>query len=202
MRKSLLLLLIISTLPLALFAELKVLAFAGSTRTESYNKKLVREAAEKARAMGAKVTVIDLKDYPMPLYDADLEAKEGMPESAKRLRKIMLEHDAMIIASPEYNASMSAVLKNAIDWTSRSEDGQGSKAAYKDKKIAIMSAARGKRGGARALSHLRLVLEDVGGIVVPSQVELPRVYEEMTPEKQERKNAVLKQELQELFLGK
>jgi NAD(P)H-dependent FMN reductase len=192
-------LLIMFLFPLALFAELKVLAFAGSTRTDSYNKKLVCEAAEKAREMGAKVTVIDLKDYPMPLYCADLEIHKGMPENAKRLRKIMMEHDAMIIACPEYNASIPAVLKNAIDWTSRSEEGTGSKAAYKNKKIAIMSVTPGKRGGARALAHLRPVLQDVGAIVVPSQLEIPRVHEEMTPEKLEQKNATLKQELQELF---
>lgn len=199
MMKSFILLLAIICAPLSIFsAELKVLAFAGSTRTDSYNKKLVREAAEKAQEMGAKVTVIDLRDFPMPLYDADLEAKEGMPESAKKLLRIMLEHDAMIIASPEYNASMPAVLKNAIDWTSRTEDGKPSKAAYKNKKVAIMSATPGKRGGVRALSHLRLVIEDVGGVVVLTQVEVPKVYES-TPEKEERKNSVLKQELQELL---
>lgn len=200
MMKSILLLLAIVCAPLMIFAELKVLAFAGSTRTDSYNKKLVREAAEKAQAMGAKITVIDLRDFPMPLYDADLEAKAGMPENAKKLRQIMLQHDAMIIASPEYNASMPAVLKNALDWTSRTEDGKPSKAAYKDKKFAIMSATPGKRGGVRALSHLRLVLEDLGGIVVPSQVEIPKVFES-TPEKEERKNNILKQELQELLSG-
>jgi chromate reductase len=198
MKTSFLLLLTMICVPIAIFSELKVLAFAGSTRSDSCNKKLVREAAEKAEGMGAKVTVIDLRDFPMPLYDADLEVKEGMPEAAKKLRRIMLEHDAMIIASPEYNASMPAVLKNALDWTSRTEDGKASKAAYKDKKIAIMSATPGRRGGVRALSHLRLVLEDLGGIVVPTQVEIPKVFEN-TSEKEERKNSVLKQELLELF---
>ena len=198
MIKIIFLLLAVISTPLAIFAELKVLAFAGSTRADSYNKKLVREAAEKAREMGAQVTVIDLKDYPMPLYDADLEAKNGMPENVKKLRQIMMAHDAMIIASPEYNASMSAVLKNAIDWTSRTEDGKFSKAAYKGKKIAIMSATTGKRGGARSLSHLRMVLEDVGGVVVSPQVEVPRVHE-FTLEKEERKMAALKEELQALL---
>ena len=195
--KSILFLFIIA--PLTLFAELKVLAFAGSTRTDSYNKKLVREAAEKARQMGAKVTLIDLKDFPMPIYDADLEAKQGMPEGAKRLRQLMIEHDAMIIASPEYNGSMTALLKNAIDWTTRTEDGKAfSKAAYKNKKIAIMSASPGRRGGARSLADLRPVLEDVGAIVVPTQVEFPRAFE-TSPEKEESKNTLLKQELQELL---
>jgi chromate reductase, NAD(P)H dehydrogenase (quinone) len=198
MKKSLLCLLATLSIAVNLAAEVKVLAFAGSTRMESYNKKLVREAAAKAQLMGAKVTVIDLNDYPLPLYDADFEKKEGMPENAKKLRQLMIEHDAMIIACPENNASLSAVLKNTIDWTSRSEDGNSSKAAYKDKKFAIMCATPGRRGGVRALSHLRTILEDLGGIVVQSQVEVARVYES-TPEKEERKQAILEQELQELL---
>src|SRR5262245_61507584 len=98
--------------PLA--AETKILAFAGSTRKDSYNKKLVKEAAQIARKCGANVTVVDLKDYPIPLYDGDLEKDEGMPENAKRIRKMMIESDAILIASPEYNGSLPAVLKNVI----------------------------------------------------------------------------------------
>lgn len=198
MRRTVFLFLAAITAPLTIFAQLKVLAFAGSTRADSYNKKLVHEAAAKAREMGAHVTVIDLKDYPMPLYDADLEAKEGMPEHAKKLRQLMVTHEAMIIASPEYNASIPAVLKNAIDWTSRTEDGKFSKAPYQGKKIAIMSATPGKKGGIRALSHLRTVLKDVGGIVVPTQVEVARVHEPSL-EQEERKLAILKEELLELL---
>lgn len=184
--------------PMLLAAEMKILAFAGSTRADSYNKKLVLEAAEQARQMGAKVTVIDLKDFSMPFYDADLEKKTGMPENAKKLRKMMIEHDGMIIATPEYNASVSAVLKNALDWTSRSETGGSSRDAYKGKKVVIMSAAAGKGGGARALVHLRAILEDVGATVVPSQVGVARAYES-TPESEEKKTLSLKQGLQELF---
>ncbi len=197
MKKSIILLGMV-IMPFLLNAELKVLAFAGSTREGSYNKKLVAEAAQKAREMGASVTLIDLKDFPMPLYEADLEKAKGMPDAVKKLRQIMLAHDAMIIACPEYNASIPALLKNALDWASRSEDGQGSKAAFKGKKIAIMSASPGKRGGARALAHLRVVLEDVGAIVVPSELGIPRVFES-TPEKEENKGVVLKQALKELL---
>ena len=178
--------------------QIKVLAFAGSTRSESFNKKLVKEAADKAREMGAKVTVIDLKDFPMPLYEADLEKEKGMPENAKKLRQIMMAHDAMIISSPENNASIPALLKNAIDWASRSEEGGSSKAAFKDKKIAIMCATPGKRGGSRVLTHLRLVLEDCGATVVPTQLGIPRVFES-TPEKEETKQTALKQILGELL---
>ena len=96
-------------IPLA--SEIKVLVFAGSTRDDSYNKKLAREATEEARKLGAAVTCVDLRDYPMPFYDADLE-KQGMPENAKRLRNLMLESHAIIISSPQYNRSIPAVLKS------------------------------------------------------------------------------------------
>lgn len=88
----------------ALSAETKVLAFSGSTREGSLNKKLVLEAANSARQMGAKVTVIDLKDYPLPFYDADLEAKEGMPAKAKQLRQMMIQSDVILIASRNITA--------------------------------------------------------------------------------------------------
>jgi NAD(P)H-dependent FMN reductase len=154
-----------------LIAEVKVLAFAGSTRKDSYNKKLVQQAAEIARQKGVKVTVIDLIDYPMPLYDADLEAKKGLPTFAKKLRGLMLNNDVIIIASPEYNASISAVLKNTLDWTSRGENAQYS-SAYKGKKFAIMSASPGKLGGSRALVHLREIIEAGGGDVLKNQVSV------------------------------
>src|SRR5262245_29509779 len=102
----------------------KVLAFAGSARKQSLNKRLVQVAAEGARRAGAEVTLIDLKDYPLPLYDGDLEAGEGLPQNARRLRELMLGHDGFLISSPEYNGSLSPLLKNVIDWCSRSVDGQ------------------------------------------------------------------------------
>lgn len=155
-----------------LFSEIKVLAFSGSTREGSFNKKLVKEAAEMARKLGATVTLIDLKDYPMPFYDSDLEAKEGLPQNAKRLRELMINSDAIIISSPEYNGSISGVLKNAIDWASRSDDGSSSRDAFKGKKFAIMSASPGGGGGARALAHLRSIIENIGGEVIQQQVTI------------------------------
>lgn len=98
----------------------KILAFAGSTRTESFNKKLVKIAVTGARGAGAEVTWIDLRDFPMPLYDEDLETKEGLPENAKKLKALFLSHDGLLLACPEYNSSITGVLKNAIDWVSRS----------------------------------------------------------------------------------
>jgi NAD(P)H-dependent FMN reductase len=159
----------------SLCAEVKVLALAGSTREGSFNKKLVSEAAGIARQMGACVTLIDLKDYPIPFYDGDLEASLGMPQKAKELRKLMIQSQVILIASPEYNASVSAVLKNFIDWVSRSEQG-GSSRDLEGKKFVIMSTSPGRGGGARGLVHLRAILEDIGGTVVPQQVVVPDAY--------------------------
>lgn len=178
-----------------LMAEMKVLAFSGSTRADSFNKKLVLESAEIARKMGATVTVIDLKDYPIPLYDADLETKQGMPSQAKRLRQLMVGSDAIIIASPEYNASISAVLKNVLDWTSRN-DGNYSPDAYEGKKFAIMSASPGKGGGARGLVHLRAIIEAIGGDVIQKQVSVPNANKAFDA-KGKLESASLKQELQQ-----
>src|SRR5438552_18679945 len=97
----------------------RILAFAGSTRTQSFNKKLVKIVAAGARAAGAEVTMLDLRDIPLPLYDGDLEAAEGLPENAKKLKELMKSHAGFLISCPEYNSSISGVLKNAIDWASR-----------------------------------------------------------------------------------
>ena len=96
----------------------KILAFAGSARKDSFNKKLVKIAAQGARGAGAQVTELDFGDLPLPLFDQDLEAEEGLPSGAIRLKELMREHDGFLIASPEYNSSISPMLKNAIDWAS------------------------------------------------------------------------------------
>lgn len=93
----------------------KILAFAGSTRTDSFNKKLVRIAAQGATAAGADATFVDLRDFPLPLFDEDLEARDGLPATARQFKDLLLAHDGLLIASPEYNSSFTAVLKNAID---------------------------------------------------------------------------------------
>lgn len=154
-------------------ADINVLAFAGSTRADSVNKKLINEAAGFAHDFGATVTVIDLKDLPMPLYDGDLEDSQGMPENAQRLQQLFIQNQVIIIASPEYNRSIPAVLKNALDWISRSLTAEESLEAYQGKKFLIMSASPGKKGGAKGLIHLRDILEDLNGIVPPKQFSLP-----------------------------
>lgn len=146
----------------------KILAFAGSTRGESLNKTLVNIAAEGAREAGADVTVIDLRDYPMPFYDGDLEAKNGLPENALKLKKLLQEHHGFLIASPEYNSGYSAVLKNAIDWASRvSSDDEAPLSAFAGKTVSIMAAAPGALGGLRGLYQLRDLLMNMNVIVLP-----------------------------------
>ncbi len=152
-------------------AQPRILAFAGSTRRDSFNKKMVRIAARSARAAGADVTEIDLRDYPMPLYDGDLEAAEGLPDNAKALKQIMLDHDGLLIAAPEYNSSVTAVLKNTIDWLSRPAPDSPMLIAFRGKTAAIMSAG-GALGGLRGLVHVRSILGNIGVLVLPDQVTI------------------------------
>ncbi|MDP1836408.1 MAG: NAD(P)H-dependent oxidoreductase [Chlamydiales bacterium] len=179
-------------------AEIKVLAFAGSTREDSVNKKLVVEAAKIARQLHAKVEVVDLRDYPIPFYDEDLETSQGMPIKAKQFRQLMINSDVILIASPEYNGSLSAVLKNTIDWASRGENGGGSREAFKGKKFVIMSAAPGPGGGARGLVHLRAIIENIGGTVLPQQVVVPGAYNAFD-EQGRLKDEKVRRELEQLI---
>ena len=159
----------------------RVLAFAGSARTDSFNVKLVNIAAEGAREAEAEVTVLNLKDFPMPLFNQDLEAAEGPPEQATRLKGIMLAHEGLLIASPEYNSSISPLLKNTIDWVSRPADGEPMLAVYRDKVAAVMSASPGGLGGLRGLVHLRSILSNMGVLVIPDQVAVTQAHSAFEP---------------------
>jgi chromate reductase len=152
----------------------KILAFAGSTRVESFNKKLLRIAVGGARAAGAEVTHLDLREIPMPLYDGDLETREGLPSNAKRFKQLMIDHEGLLIAAPEYNSSISAVLKNAIDWASRPEPNEPPLIAFTGKVAALMSASQGTLGGLRGLAALRLILGNINVLILPGQVAVPR----------------------------
>lgn len=147
----------------------RILAFAGSARRESFSKKLVRVAAAAAREAGAEVTVIDLAEYALPLYDGDLEAREGLPENATKLKQLFLDHDGLLISAPEYNSSITPLLKNTIDWVSRPAEGEGPLAAYKNKVAVLMAASPGALGGLRGLVHVRAILQNIGVIVLPEQ---------------------------------
>ena len=152
----------------------KILALAGSLRVASFNRKLVRIAADGARAAGAVVTEIDLREIPLPLYDGDMEREQGLPPNAKLFKRILLEHQGMLISSPEYNTAMTAVLKNALDWASRPEPGEPPHVAFRGKIGGLMSASPGQFGGVRSLAMLRGILSYLGVIVVPTQLAIAR----------------------------
>ena len=155
----------------------RILAFAGSLRRESFNKKLVPIAAKGARDAGAEVTLIGLEDFPLPLFDQDLEARQGMPENGKKLKQLFIDHDGLLIASPEYNSSITAVLKNAIDWVSRPAPGEPSLVAFRSKVATLMSASPGALGGLRGLVHVRSILSNIGVIVLPDQIAVAKARE-------------------------
>ena len=151
----------------------KILAFSGSARAESYNQKLVQIAAQGARQAGAEVTVINLADYPMPLFNQDLETMEGMPKSARVFKELLITHDGFLISSPEYNSAFSPLLKNAIDWASRREGNEARLLAYTGKTAVIMAASTGALGGLRGLVFLRMLLGNIGVVVLPDQQAIP-----------------------------
>jgi chromate reductase, NAD(P)H dehydrogenase (quinone) len=160
----------------------RILAFAGSTRKESFNKRLVKIAADGARAAGAQVTYADLRDLPMPLYDGDLEAEQGIPENAKKLKALMQAHDGFLISAPEYNSSITGVLKNAIDWASRPAPGETPLVCFAGKVVTLMSASPGALGGLRSLVTVRSLLSNIKVIVLPDQLAIPKAHEAFDPE--------------------
>jgi NAD(P)H-dependent FMN reductase len=156
----------------------KILALGGSLRRESYNQLLAKEVAAAAASVGAEVTVISLRDFPLPLFDEDLEAASGKPEAAKKLKELFAAHDGLIIASPEYNSSLTAALKNAIDWVSRSDSKEEKPlSALAGKTSVICSASPGGFGGLRGLVHLRAILGNIGITVLPDQLALGSAYQ-------------------------
>jgi NAD(P)H-dependent FMN reductase len=160
----------------------KILALAGSLRADSFNKKLVRIAAAGARAAGAEVTVIDLNDYPLPIFNEDLEKRDGLPAEARQLKDLMTSHQGLLISSPEYNSSVTAALKNFIDWTSRSLPGEAALSSYVDKVAGLVSASPGALGGLRGLVHLRSILGNIHVLVLPDQLAVPRAHEAFLPD--------------------
>jgi NAD(P)H-dependent FMN reductase len=148
----------------------------GSLRTGSHNVRLAALAVKELTLLDADVTRISLADYPLPLYDADLESKSGPPHHAVKLKQMISAHQGVFIASPEYNASIPALLKNMIDWVSRvRERGEPPLAAYRGRVFALGSASPGRFGGMRSLLALRQVLEiGCGALVLPEQVSVGR----------------------------
>jgi NAD(P)H-dependent FMN reductase len=161
-----------------------ILAFAGSTRRESFNRTLIKIAASGAELAGAAVTRIELADYPLPLYNQDLETEQGFPAEAMALKKLFLSHDGLLMACPEYNSSITPLWKNTIDWVSRPAPGEGPLAAFKGKAATIMSASPGRLGGLRGLVHVRSILGNIGVVVLPDQIAVAEAHGAFTEDGQ------------------
>lgn len=155
----------------------KILVFAGSARRDSLNRRLARLAAVAVTAAGGEATLIDLSEFDMPLYHGDLESAHGMPEAARRLKALFLAHQGLFIVSPENNASVSALLKNTLDWVSRPDSGQNGLAPCQGKVAALAAASPGALGGLRGLVHLRAILQAMNVMVISEQFALPRAHE-------------------------
>lgn len=153
--------------------QARILAFAGSLRSESYNKKLIAIAAAGAEQAGARVTLIDLRDYALPLYDGDLEAASGVPGNGVALAELFRSHEGLLLACPEYNSSMTGVFKNTIDWVSRVSVAD----TIGNKVVALLSASPGALGGMRGLVHVRSMFGNLGALVLPGQVCISKAHE-------------------------
>lgn len=151
----------------------KILAFAGSARSDSLNQRLLDAAVAIAREAGLETTAIRLADYPLPLYHQDQEADHGLPENAVRLQQLFIDHTGLLLACPEYNSSITPLLKNTIDWVSRPAGPDAPRlAAYRGKVAALVGASPGALGGLRGLRHVREILSNIGVLVVPGQFAL------------------------------
>jgi chromate reductase, NAD(P)H dehydrogenase (quinone) len=155
----------------------RILAFAGSGRKKSWNKCLVRIAATGAREAGAEVTLIDLDAYPLPLFNEDEETERGLPPQGRAIKDLMLSHQGFLISSPEYNSSITALLKNTIDWASRPVAGEAPLACFSGKAALLMSASPGALGGLRGLVHVRAILGNLGMLVLPSTISISKAHE-------------------------
>ena len=162
---------------------LKILVIPGSLRTGSLNAKLAAVAAHALALEGAEITRISLSDFPLPIYDGDLQAKSGVPKHAVNLKRMMAAHHGVLIVTPEYNSSVPALLKNAIDWVSRVQDAHETRGqVFRGRVFAIASASGNRLGGARALAALRLILSACHAQVIPNQLALAfadDAYDEM-----------------------
>jgi chromate reductase len=164
-------------------SALKILVIPGSLRTGSHNAKLAAAAAYQLAQAGAEVTRISLADFPLPIYDGDLQAKSGVPKHAVNLKRMLSAHHGVLIVTPEYNSSVPALLKNTIDWVSRVQDPHEARGqVFRERAFAIAAASENRLGGVRALSALRLILSACQAVVIPNQLALPfadEAYDDM-----------------------
>ena len=154
-------------------SALKILVIPGSLRTGSHNARLAAAAAHELAQAGAEVTRISLSDFPLPIYDGDLQSKSGVPKHAVNLKRMMSAHHGVLIVTPEYNSSVPPLLKNTIDWVSRVQDPHETRGeVFRHRAFAIAAASDNRLGGTRALAALRLILTACHALVVPNQLAL------------------------------
>lgn len=160
-----------------------LIALSGSLRQNSWNTALATVAAEAAQAAGAKVTLLSLADFSIPLYNGDIEEQDGLPTDVVALKKLFSEHDGLLLASPEYNGSISGVLKNTIDWLSRPHPEFPSAAVFKNKAGALFSTSTGYFGGIQGLTHVRPIVERLGMFLIPQNIAVPNAGTAFSPDK-------------------
>ncbi|HLZ04525.1 MAG TPA: NAD(P)H-dependent oxidoreductase [Bradyrhizobium sp.] len=184
-------------------SALKILVVPGSLRTGSHNAKLAMAAAHEFAQAGADVTRISLADYPLPIYDGDLQAKSGVPKNAVNLKRMMGSHHGVVIVTPEYNSSVPPLVKNTIDWITRVQDPHEARGqVFREKPFAIAAASEGRLGGTRALAALRLILSACHATVVPNQLALSfadQAYDDMDRLKKEADIEALKALVRQLI---
>src|SRR5881409_3501242 len=164
-------------------SALKILVIPGSLRSGSLNARLAAAAAHEIAQAGAEVTRISLSDFPLPIYDADVQAKSGVPKNAVNLKRMIGVHHGVLIVTPEYNSSVPALVKNTIDWVTRVQDGHEARGqVFRDRAFGIAAASEGRLGGARSLAALRLILTACHASVIPNQLALSfagQAYDDM-----------------------
>jgi chromate reductase len=154
-------------------SALKILVIPGSLRSGSLNARLAAAASHEIAQAGAEVTRISLSDFPLPIYDGDLQARSGVPKNAINLKRMIGAHHGVLIVTPEYNSSVPALVKNTIDWVSRVQDPHETRGqVFRDRTFAIAAASGGRLGGTRALAALRLILSACHATVIPNQLAL------------------------------
>src|SRR6202795_4968741 len=154
-------------------SALKILVIPGSLRSGSHNARLAAAAAHELALAGAEVTRISLADFPLPIYDGDLQTKSGVPKHAINLKRMMSAHHGVLIVTPEYNSSVPALVKNTIDWVTRVQDAHETRGqVFRDRAFAVAAASESRFGGARSLPALRLILTACRATVIPTQLAL------------------------------
>jgi chromate reductase, NAD(P)H dehydrogenase (quinone) len=176
----------------------KILAFSGSLREHSYSKRVVKITGKGAEKAGAEVTYVDLRDYPMPIYNPDDHDRLGFDENALKFQELLTQHDGLLIASPEYNGSLPGALKNVIDWASRQGGKYPRSAVFTGKVAAMMAASEGSFGGVRSLGHLRDVLTSVGVNVLPQEIAVTFADDKFSGDDEEMTDARMKGILENL----